>query len=236
MYKLVTWVFLINLFLRFIIINNDEVNTGILHILSRLLLLAFIIYYWYYKNKNSFDYRILKSKLWLIISVLLLVASFLFIVNGRIQLTQKYLLHLIRCISVGGLEEFLFRYLIFTYFLEKTKRYSYSIFLVALIFALFHISNLFLGSGLYSFIYQIETAFIIGLILQYLFFRTNNLIIVITIHALINFFGTYRSLESTHINAYIVFKDFITNQIMILVVYAIFIPIYLWGLKINKYD
>jgi membrane protease YdiL (CAAX protease family) len=145
-------------------------------------------------------------------------------------------LHLIRCISVGGLEEFLFRYLIFVYFLEKFKRYLSSIFFVSLIFALFHISNLFFGSGLYSFILQIETAFIIGLILQYIFLKTNNLIIVITIHALFNFFGTYHSLESTQINEYIGFKDFITSQILILVIYAILIPIYLWGLKINKYD
>lgn len=236
MYKLITWVFLLNLFFRFIIINIDASNTSILFIISRLLLVAFIIYYWYYKNKNTFDYRILKSKKWLIISVLLIVVSFILIVDGSVQLTQKYLLYLIKCLSVGGLEEFFFRYLVFGYFLEKLKRYPTSVFLVSLIFALFHISNLFLGSGLYSFIYQIETAFIIGLILQYLFLRTNNLIIIITIHALINFFGTYRNIENIQINQSIVFKDFITGQIMILVIYAIFIPIYLWGLKINKYD
>jgi membrane protease YdiL (CAAX protease family) len=236
MYKLITWVFLLNLFFRFIILNIDASNTSILFIISRLLLLVFIIYYWHYKNKNTFDYRILKSKKWFIISVLLIVICFLFIVEGKIQLTQKYLLHLIKCISVGGLEEFLFRYLIFVYFLEKFKRYLSSIFFVSLIFALFHISNLFFGSGLYSFIFQIETAFIIGLILQYIFLKTNNLIIVITIHALLNFLGTYRTLESTQINEYIVFKDFITSQILILVIYAILIPIYLWGLKINKYD
>ncbi len=236
MYKLITWVFLLNLFFRFIIMYVDEANADIFHIISRLLLLGFIIYYWYYKNKNTFDYRILKSRKWFIISILLLGVSFLFIENEHIQLTQKHLMHLFRCISVGTLEEFFSRYLIFVYFLEKFKRYTPSIFFVSLIFALLHISNLFFGSDLYSFIYQIEIAFIIGLILQYIFLKTNNLIIVITIHTLINFFGTYRTLGSIHTDESIIFKDFITNQIMILVIYAIFIPIYLWGLKINKYN
>lgn len=236
MFKLITWVFLLNLFFRFIINNIDAANTDILIIISRLLLLAFIIYYWYYKNTNTFDFRILHSKKWFIISVLLIITSFLFVVNRRIPLTQHYIVHLIKCMSVGTLEEFFSRYLIFVYFLEKFKRYPTSVFLVSLIFALFHISNLIFGSGVYSFIIQIEIAFIIGLILQYIFLRTNNLIIVISIHTLLNFLGTYRNIESIHTDELIIFKDFITNQIMILVFCAIFIPIYLWGLKINKYN
>jgi membrane protease YdiL (CAAX protease family) len=132
---------------------------------------------------------------------------------------------------VGILEELLFRYIAFDYFFSKSKNYVHSAALVSLLFALFHISNLFSGSSIFSVINQIEVAFLFGLLLQFVFLKTNNLVIVSTIHALINFIGSNTSVDNNTIIEHITFHDFIFNQLLILIIYVIFIPIYNWGLK-----
>ncbi len=235
MAKLITWVFLLNIAFRYALLKFDETNNGLLFILTRLLLLAFVVFYWFYAKRNTFDINIIAGIKWLILSLLMMGASFLIVLNVNPDQLHKYVLHFFKCLSVGGVEEFFSRYLMFSYFFAKYKRYPKTIFVVSFIFALLHISSLIFGSGLYSFIVQFEMAFLLGLILQYIFITTKNLLIVISIHTIINFWGTYQSLGSTYIRDKMVSEDFIFSQLSILIIYLIVIPLFLWGLKINKY-
>jgi len=237
MFKILLWTFTLNLFFKFIIQNSSNYNSTALFIVSRYLLIAFILFVWYKLKKNRFDYNVLKSKKWLIFSIVLIVICFSIVTKETNQLlVNQYYLLLLECLSVGFLEELLFRYIVFDYFLIKTKKYKVSIVLASLIFALFHISNLFSGSSIYSTINQIEFAFIIGLVLQFIFIKTKNLIIISTIHALINFLGTHSGL-TRHIEIKeITFNDFIMNQLFILVIYLMVVPIYFWRLKYDRLD
>jgi membrane protease YdiL (CAAX protease family) len=201
------------------------------------LLIAFILFIWYKIKRYKFNYDILKSKKWLLFSFVIIIICFSAVTkNSDPSFLNKYYLLLAECICVGFLEELLCRYILFEYLLTKTKKYNVSIALASLIFAIFHISNLFSGSSIYSTINQIELAFIIGLLLQFVFIKTNNLIIIITIHAVINFLGSHSSLTS-HIEAQkISFNDFILNQLFILVIYLMVVPIYFWRLRYDRLD
>lgn len=232
MYKLLFWVFILNFILKLLLINIPFISYDILFILSRFLLTLYIIFIWFKFKKNTFNYSILYNKKWIILSILVTLICFLIITkNVENKNLDKYYLLLVECISVGILEELLFRYIAFDYFFSKSKKYEHSATLVSLLFALFHISNLLSGSSIFSVINQIEVAFLFGLLLQFVFFKTKNLIIVSTIHALINFIGSNTSLENKTLIEHITFHDFIFNQILILFIYIIFIPVYKWGLK-----
>jgi uncharacterized protein len=232
MYKLLLWVFVLNLILKLLLINVPFISYDILFILSRLLLTLYIIYIWFILKNNTFNYGILSNKKWLILSILITLLCFLIVTkNIETEILSRYYLLLVECITVGFLEEFLFRYIAFDYFFSKSKKYAHTAVLVSLLFALFHISNLFTGSSIFSVINQIEVAFLLGLLLQFVFLKTSNLIIVSTIHALINFIGSNTSLANNNIVEHISFHDFILNQLLILIIYLIFIPIYNWGLK-----
>ncbi len=232
MYKLLFGVFILNLIFKLALINIPFISNDVLFILSRFLLTLYIIFIWFKLKKNAFDYRILYNKKWIILSVLLTLVCFLIITkNVENKILGRYYLFLIECLSVGFLEELLFRYIAFDYFFSKSKKYEHTAALVSLLFALFHISNLFSGSSIYSVINQIEVAFLFGLMLQFVFLKTNNLILVSTIHALINFIGSNSSVENNTIIEHITFHDFIFNQILIVFIYIILMPIYNWGLK-----
>lgn len=232
MYKLLFWVFVLNFILKLVLINIPFISYDILFILSRLFLILYIIFTWFYFKKNAFNYSILYNKKWIILSILVTLVCFLIITKDvENKILARYYLFLAECISVGILEELLFRYIAFDYFFSKSKKYKQSAALVSMLFALFHISNIFSGSSIFSVINQIEVAFLFGLFLQFVFFKTNNLILVSTIHALINFIGSNTSVGNNSIIEHITFHDFIFNQILIVIIYGIFIPVYNLGLK-----
>lgn len=237
MFKLILWTFTLNLIFKLIIQNISNYNSTVLFIVSRFLLVIFVLFIWCKLKKNRFDYNVVKSKKWLIFSIVLIVICFSIVTKETNQLeVNGYYLLLLECLSVGFLEELLFRYIVFDYFLLKTKKYKKSILTTSLIFALFHVSNLFSGSSIYSIINQIEFAFIIGLILQLVFIKTNNLVIISSIHGLINFLGSNSSLTDHLEIQKISFNDFIMNQLFILVIYLMVVPIYFWRLRYDRLD
>lgn len=232
MHRFLISVFLINLGLRFTIENISFFDKNILFTISRLLLIIFILLI--FNKKIKFEINTTKTKRWIIISALTVFLVFYMTTkNIKFVTVDKFYFLLIECFSVGFLEEILFRYLFFKYTYNRTNKLTYSIVLTSSIFALFHISNLFFGYSLYSVINQIEIAFILALLLQFIFLKTNSLVLVITLHALINFVGSQKSLNKSDISEIFTFNDFIFNQIFILLIYVIFIPIYYWALKIN---
>lgn len=237
MYRLLFGIFTLNLILRYLILSsnyNDNSQT-ILFTLSRLILIAVIILIWSKRHKNHFNYEILKGYNWMFYSLVIIIIIFLQITKNVPESSFKdYYYLLSECVSVGILEELLFRYLVFYYFLNATQDITQSTIKTATIFALFHISNLFFGASIYSIINQIEIAFIFGLLLQLIFIKTNNLLIISAIHASINFIGSHSTLAKNNPTTNFSFDDFIFNQLFILIIYLLIVPLCLWKLK--KYE
>lgn len=238
MYKLLIWIFTLNIILKYFIqISTISSNNFWLDLSRRCCLIFFIVFFWYIIKKNTFNFKILLNVKWAFLSVVLLLVSFFVIVKeADLITTKKNIWLLIKCFSVGVLEELLFRYIVFDYFVSTFKKVKKSIILTSFLFAIFHLSNLFFGSSLYSTIIQIEFAFLSGLLLQLVFLKTNNLIIVISIHTLINFFGSQSSLTTNKAIEQISFNDFVLNQILILLIYLIILPLYFWKVKNDKFN
>lgn len=110
---------------------------------------------------------------------------------------EKIFIFLLSCLTVGLFEELLFRKFTFEYVKKSMENASghiwKAIIISSLIFAFAHSSNVFSSNVVsLSVINQIVFAFGIGIILQALFIRFKNIIIVVAIHGIINFFGSYK--------------------------------------------
>lgn len=131
---------------------------------------------------------------------ILLYFSFTFIENKIIDNGLKItfaenLLFLFFCLSVGFFEELLFRVYFFQQLLAN-KKYSLwkTTIITTLLFALVHSFNLLkLEYSILGVFFQIFFAFIMGIILQALFIRFQNIFLVGALHGLVNYFGTYRT-------------------------------------------
>ncbi len=234
MYKFLIFIFLVNLLIRILIIDIIGKEDILPFIISRLLLTAIIVYIWYFKKKKQFDYEVISNRKWLTISLFLLMGSFLLLqYKFEVPNTYAFRLFFIECVSVGILEELLFRKITFEHFYKKTQDYNSSILVTSFLFAIFHLSNLLLGASFFSAIIQIEFAFILGLLLQFIFIRTKSLVFVITLHALINLFGSFGSQISSHPVEPFLISYFINNQLFIAIIYLL-IPLYFKGLKWNN--
>lgn len=144
--------------------------------------------------------------LWLAVCVVIVALSFyqmnalLFETphQGNYTLNTVYLLS---CLGTGFFEELLFRVFVFSAFfylaynkVNTIKRYYRSIFWTSLLFGLAHFPNAFKDSyDIYGVITQIVFAFFIGLVLQGLVIRFNSVILIGSLHGLVNYFGSYRS-------------------------------------------
>lgn len=235
MSKLLLWIFALNLIFKVVTEKIPTLENSLYFIFSRFLLITFILIYWLRIEKNKIEFKYFRYTHWSFASVVIIFVCFLLATKGIArEFMSPYYLLLVECIIVGLFEELLCRYMIFNNFLSKGYKYKKSIILTSLLFALFHLSNLLSGSSIYSVINQIEFAFIIGLILQLIFIRTSSLIIIVAIHALINFLGSYSSLTVSTANEKILVSNFLMNQIFILVIYIIVLPLYFWRLKNDK--
>ena len=112
--------------------------------------------------------------------------------------TSKVFFFVLSCLMVGLFEELLFRRLTFKIIIAKTKDKAYRslkpIFYTSLIFAVAHSTNFFNADTFsFSVINQILFAFGIGFLFQSLYIKLNNLILIVTLHGLINIFGSYKS-------------------------------------------
>ena len=110
----------------------------------------------------------------------------------------NHITYLLLCISVGFLEEFFFRILIFGYVCYSFNNYSSNlkknyykeIIITSLLFALAHLTNIFNSDYDYvSVINQIMIAFLLGIVLQSIFIRFNNIWFNAILHGMINYNG-----------------------------------------------
>ena len=103
---------------------------------------------------------------------------------------------LVMMLAVGFLEEVIFRGLLFKSLLKKWKPLVVILF-VSLTFGFGHITSLLIGEDLLLTLLQIVNATIVGLMFLLVVIATNNLIPVIIIHGLYNFFVTISLLNTS---------------------------------------
>ncbi len=104
---------------------------------------------------------------------------------------------LIHCLSTGTFEELTFRVFVFYFLLEilnnNKNQLLLAFFITSLVFGFAHFGNMLRpGFHIFSAIVQVVFAIAIGFILQSIYIRTKSLILIISIHAIVNYFGSYK--------------------------------------------
>lgn len=177
-----------------------------------------------------------KTLIYSIISFLLILFSFYTLsleIEAR-QLDISYYGHFIflaSCFFVGLFEELFFRVLIFFFVFKLLKKYSNylikSILLTSIIFGVAHFSNFlnpdYLNLSIFN---QVLFATSIGILFQCIFIKYNSIILIVSLHALVNYFGTYKSKLfqiTTNNEVTYSFDDFISTFISIILITLVFI-------------
>jgi len=185
------------------IFENLGLQSIIANLLDKILLnlVVIIIALKEIKKKKLFEFSGLSLKKIKNRYLYLILVFYLFIFTGGFStirlLTQDDLLtfvvltFLIKSISVGFLEEIVFRSLIQGSFMNKKKYGVYmSVFISALIFAFAHIINIqYDYIAISSVASQIFAAFCLGSLFGAILIRTKNIYPIILIHSAISFFS-----------------------------------------------
>lgn len=197
-----------------------------------VLFLFFLAKKWTFLKLN----RIFKFNIGLYLFVGIILAITLFKTIPLIGI--KYSLvdlsaNLFLCLCVGLFEEVLFRWIVFGFVVVSLPNMNLfkQILLSSFVFAIFHIVNLLSGRiTIYSTINQIELAFVIGLFFQCMFIKFRNIILVVILHGLFNFWGMYNTsllgVESKVVEEQSEFwTSFIPTQFTFLILLAIMLPL-----------
>lgn len=180
--------------------------------------------------KSKFKINTRKSILFIIpIWVVLLYLSINNVNNEAFQRNisidnVNHLLFIVYCFSVAIFEELFFRVYIFKNVMKTVKNSNKKrklikvVLYTSAIFALAHITNIFKEDVVsFSVIIQVIFAFGLGVLFQSLLIRYKNILLVIVLHAIVNYLGTYKLwLLKLNINGSSVdftMSDFLTNII-----------------------
>lgn len=158
-----------------------------------------------------------------------------------------HITYLLLCISVGFFEELFFRVLVFGYvcylfknfYLNLRTNYYKEIIITSLLFATLHLTNAFNSDYDYiSVINQIMISFLLGIVLQCIFIRFNNIWLNAILHGMINYNGAsseellkIKSVVSDTSNSNSIFQTLIT----VLIFSVILIPICFFLIKKKKH-
>lgn len=195
-----------------IIVTNiffKEINTKIfeddliIKIIIKIILAIFTLLF-LSKFKLLSNIKNNKKSLFFNLLSLVLISLSYYYVNEQIKIFNlnisysKHIQFLFSCLSVGLFEELFFRIFIFYFminiFKKDDKRTLKSMIITSLFFGLSHFSN-FLNTEYYklSVIYQSLFAISIGIVLQSMYIKFKSLTFIITLHGLINYYGSYKS-------------------------------------------
>ena len=89
-------------------------------------------------------------------------------------------------IAVGIAEEMIFRVAGYRVLVASGSSVKKAIFISALLFSLFHLTNLFLGIGT-GIIIQLINAFIMGVVFAYIYYKTESILYVMLLHFMWDF-------------------------------------------------
>ena len=169
-------------------------------ILSKILLAAIsMVFILRYGFNNVLRNGIRVFSIWTLVALALLIMAFLkmeqILAPQDISAIMN-LKFLVYTLSTGFFEEIFFRVFVF-YFIFRSMKNSENVIWKSTLWASFcfglaHVTNLLDGFDTISLIIQIGFAMIVGIILQGVYLRTMSIILIGTLHGLINYFGTYR--------------------------------------------
>lgn len=182
-----------------IVYTNDVTLNALLNgIIPRLIagiaLLALMIILGC-KNVLLPDFKSLHKHLfWCIPCFLVVLANFPFtaLIGGSAQIlrTDLIALFLLECLSIGFMEEMLFRGLLqdtVTRLLEnKPHKEIFTVLITSAIFGLSHLINLFAGANIGATFLQAGYSVLIGAMLSAIIIKTNNIWLCVILHALFN--------------------------------------------------
>lgn len=140
---------------------------------------------------------ILRNILWCLPAVFVAAGNFPFtaIIFGSAKIERFDLIPLLlfECLSVGAMEEILFRGIFFGLIsdvLSKTARPKlYAVLLCSTVFGLWHLTNLLSGASVGYTLLQVGYNCLIGAMLAAVFLRVGNILPCIILHAVFNFGG-----------------------------------------------
>jgi hypothetical protein len=116
--------------------------------------------------------------------------------SGRTMLNEPHhlvYLYAIECLSIGFLEETVFRGIILAIFIQRlphTKAGAFQAILVAsALFGIIHLVNLAVGASLPDTLLQVGYSFLMGALWSVVYLATKSLLYPMLLHATYNFFG-----------------------------------------------
>ena len=139
----------------------------------------------------------IKQFIWCIPCLFVALANFPYsaLIGGAATIERADLiwLFIIKCLTIAVMEEILFRGLIQQYLYDFFGQKKYSALITvavsSIVFALFHLVNLFTGAGIGSTLLQVGYSFLIGAMLSAVIIRTENVYICIALHFLFDIGG-----------------------------------------------
>lgn len=140
-------------------------------------------------------------------------------------------LFFVSCLCVAAFEELLFRVYVFDGLLKiyTSKKMLRVIVITSLLFAVAHGTNAFHPDvAVYGVIVQIVFAFAIGILFQSLLIRFRNVFLVIALHTVVNYLGSYKSqlLFIERASEEYTFNEFLMSlSIMVGISVLVFLPI-----------
>lgn len=182
--------------------SEDEVLSEIIRmIITRgigSLMFTILVFYLGYRITNPLRKPFLKSLLFIIPSLLVVVNNLpiIAIVSGSAYITgtpTAVLLFAIECLFIGIFEEMAFRGAFFLMILETRRDTIKKIFISTVVssavFGGVHLFNLFVGAGIGPVIMQIGYSFLIGGMCSIVLLRTKNIWLCVMLHAAFDFCG-----------------------------------------------
>lgn len=135
--------------------------------------------------------------LWCVPCFLVCIVNFPFtaLIGGtaKILRTDLIWLYALKCLSIGLMEEMLFRGLLQDVVKsavgERKLKEFYTVAVTSAIFALTHLLNLFIGAGVGNTLLQIGYSFLIGAMLSAVLIKTENIWLCVAMHTLFDFGG-----------------------------------------------
>lgn len=157
-----------------------------------LVLLLVVILFTAFRKLLKFPRVSGRALIWCLPCLAVSIVNFPFsaLASGTAAITRPDLiwLFILKCVFIGITEEWLFRGLIFNLLLDycdKQKRNRMvPILLNAVIFALFHLLNLFEGASIPATLLQAGYTFLLGTMFAFVYLKTDNLWLCVILHTI----------------------------------------------------